>query len=322
MGIYTAVFSSTIFAMVFSAPLLHISVAETCKALCLHSIETSGNHVVAYLYYNGTALRNRIVEVVLNQKYIANVSTNHTSALNMYAPFSIGKNIISMKYEGSTIQHIFYYFGNYLSLALLPTGAAVYVSIRLLSNHSASNKEVTIVFEKEHEEKGTVSNKEVVMDTIAQLHRQNARMCMIKALPVSVDEVFDALHGFGDQRHVSSKEYLNTVCVDAYYGVLCNGEIPYREVVAKKLYEKAMKTGKYILKKGMSVSAFLRSNSVIHFSEICSMERTSKSPDCLNISVLTYDEEKAARLLLARCSRACTFLLFNELNGFVSVTRC
>jgi hypothetical protein len=305
-------------------PLLHISAAETCKGLCLRAIGINGNHIVAYLYYDGSALSNRMVEVVLNHEYIANISTNYSGALSMYAPFSLGKNTISMKYESSVVDYSLYYFGNYLSLALLPIGAAFYVFIRILSEHNAANKEVTIVFDSEQEGNCSALDKKLMLDTAVRLRKRNARMSMVKALPVSVDEISTALHELSGYRSsIGIEEPVNSACTDAYYGVLCRSAKPYREIAAKRLYETAMNTGSYVLKDGMSMSSFLKSNCVVHFVEMYSgLERRLYGSNRVSISVSACSEEKAIHALLVRCSRACAFLLFNELNGFVSVIGC
>jgi hypothetical protein len=310
--------------MVSATPLLHISAAETCIGLCLHAIGASGNHVVAYPYYNGSALRNRIVEVVLNHEYVANISTNYSGALSMYAPFSLGRNTISMRYEGNVVDYLLYYFGNYLSLVLLPVGASFYVFIRILSERKTSNKEVTIIFDDEQEGSYSKLDKTLVLDAAVQLRRRDARMSMVKALPVSVDEVSAALYELsGYQSSIGIEESVNSVCTDAYYGVLCRSAMPYREIAAKRLYETAMHTGSYVLKDGMSMSSFLKSNGVVHFVEMYSgLVRRLYGSNRVSISVSTCSEEKSIRALLVRCSRACAFLLFNELNGFVSVVGC
>jgi len=324
IGATTSFLASTVLAMITSLPLSHIPVAETCKGLCIHAVEASGSHIVAYLYYNGSALQNRTIEVVLNHRYIANIATNDTGALSMYAPFSLGRNMISMEYKGSIVNYLFYYFASYLSLALLPIGAAFYISIRILSEHGTANKEVTINFDSEQEERRITPDKKLVLDTAAQLYGRNARTYMVKALPVSIDEISAALHEFlGHKNATGIEESVNAACANTYYGVLCKGAMPYTEIAAKRLYETAMNTGAGVLKDDMSMSSFLRANGIVHFIEMYSDAKFRlRTSGRVSIAVSARNEKKAIRALLARYSCACAFLLFNELNESVRVIGC
>ena len=230
-------FACAVLATAFATPLSKITDAEACAGLCLHAVRVSGNHVVAQLYYNGSALRNRIVGVVLNNRYTANISTNDSGILSMYAPLSLGRNTVSMRYEGLAANYLFCYLGNYLSLALLPVGAAFYIAIRMLSEHSAANKKVTVVFDGGQEHTCTMLDSKLVLDTAVRLRRSNELMRMVKALPVSVGEITTALREFANCRSASSiEEFVNTVCTDAYHGVICSGATPYREIATKRLY--------------------------------------------------------------------------------------
>ncbi len=314
----------TILSLAFLALLLHISAADTCKVLCLQKVGISGNHIVAYVHYDGSVLHSRLVEVVLNDRYFASISTNYSGVLSVYAPFSLGRNMVSIEYAGSVAEYPIYYFGNYLSLALLPIGIAFYFSIKLISEHITSNKEVMIVFDCEHGECHNSLDKRLIQDTAVQLYKRNARMRMVKALPVSVNEISAALHEhLGCPSPINNDEFIGSVCADVYLGVLCRSAMPYREIAAKRIYETAINTGSYALKDGMSVSSFLKSNCVIHFIEMHSgLKRGLYGSNHICIAVSTCSEKKEVQALLARCSGACAFMLFNELNGFMSVIGC
>ena len=154
--------------------------------------------------------------------------------------------------------------------------------------------------------------------------RQNARMRMVKTMPVSVEEVSAALYELSSHRNPASiKESVNSVCTDAYYGVLCRGAMPYHEIAAKRLYETAMNTGSYARKDGMSISSFLKSNGIAHFVEMYSgPARGIYGSNRVSIAVSARGEERAIRALLERSSSSCAFLLFNELSGLLSVIGC
>jgi hypothetical protein len=308
--------------MAFVAHLQQLPAAEACNGLCLRGVETSGNHIVAQLYYYGSALHNRVVNVTLNRRYVVIIRTNESGALSMYAPLSLGKNTVSVTYGSSTVDGVIYYFGDLLGLALLPIGAASYAAIRILSERSTANKEVTIAFDGEHEGTETVLDGASALETVMRLQRGNAHWRMVRALPVSVDDAYAALCGLSDSEKKPDMERVGAV-TETYHGIFCRSTTPYREIAAKKLYESAMNTGGYVAKEGMSIASFLKVNGIMHFAERRSGTwRRLHESSHINISISDRSEESTFESLLARRSSACAFLLFNELNGFVDVIRC
>jgi hypothetical protein len=210
------------------------------------------------------------------------------------------------------------------SLAFLPIGIAFYLSIRIISDHIASNKEVTIVFDCGQDECHNTLDKRSVQDITMQLYKQNAHMRMVKALPVNVKEISAALNEYsGYLRSINNEEFIEAVCTDVYQGVLCRSTMPYREIAAKRLYETAINTGAHILRDGMSVPSFLKSNCVVHFIEMHSgLKHRLNGSRHIRIAASTRSEKKEVQALLVRRSNMCAFLLFNELNGFMSVIGC
>ena len=83
-----------------------------------------------------------------------------------------------------------------------------------------------------------------------------------------------------------------------------------------------MNAGEYSLEDGMSMSSFLKANGVLHFAETNQGLKRRYGRDRTCIVVSAPGEEKAVGALLSRFSGPCAFMLFNELNGFMSVIRC
>jgi hypothetical protein len=313
-----------IVAVALAPALFHDSLNTTCKLFCLNSIRINGNHILAHLYYGNGPLSRSVVEVIINHEYVSNISTNSSGMLDVYAPLSIGKNALNMRYKNSAISYTVYYFGGSLGLLLVPVGAAVCLLIAAISERCAADKEIRMSFGSEGKAHHTVRDKKLVFDAIERLRRLNFRRHMVRKLPVTLDDITDALEEIScSNDRTGTSEFVRETCTGAYRGVLCSSEKPYREIAAKRIYESAMTTGTYALRDGMSLSAFLKENRIFHFEEVRSSTGLTFGTQCsINITLFTECEGRALATLMMSGTGKGAFALFNDLNGFLRVIQC
>lgn len=311
---HTVYFVFVIFAIIAGS-----AFADSCQTLCISRTSTDGNRLTAYLSYGGAPLRDSLVNVALNNVSSATVLTDSSGGFALYAPFHLGRNVLSFQYEGSKATRSLYYFGSLSGLALIPIGAAFYAALRRSSRFASANSDVTLSYAPDSSVLGAGISRELVCGIAARMRGSNAYA--FKGLPPSVDEVSDCVK---ELTGAASAPYVRAAaaraCLDAYYGVLCIGTLPYREVVAKKLYESAINCGAYSAIGSKSIRGFFKRNGIVPFMDYAAAPaalRTSK----LSIAVLGM-EGSALRALSLRASRSSSFLLFNELNGLVDVVKC
>lgn len=116
----------------------------SCAHLCAYRTTYSNGRLSIWLAWANQPLRNATVEIYRDKLYVANAVTSADGAISLYAAQGFGGSSITMYYHNYFVSDYVYGYPYIQSLIYIVIGAFAYIVAKKASDHSLSNKKVSI----------------------------------------------------------------------------------------------------------------------------------------------------------------------------------
>lgn len=225
------------------------------------------------------------------------------------------------------------HYSNCYALLLIPAGALLYLAIKRLSDINALNRGINITVGDSTVRAEVVRvDKGLFLSVLVRVRKMNDSILAVSGMAVRLGELVKAMAvetGKDLQEsnvHKSIGRIAHTcgdVCMTVFGDFICSSSAPYREVVARSLYEEVLNDGAFRAKEKTNVVGFLRAVGVICYSDLSLqlLQRYSQAGHT-KINVLNKTERCELTRSETLYNKGNALLLFLELSHAIEVSEC
>ncbi len=117
-----------------------------CNKLCISNVNITGNHVSGYITLDGKPLENAAMKFTLNGDAYAVAYTGTNGNFSLYAPFTLGNNMLVGSYIGYDTMETVPYYGEYYGFVYLVAGAVAFLLLKKASEIKSAGGNVILRF--------------------------------------------------------------------------------------------------------------------------------------------------------------------------------